>query len=171
MPVLLVDERVMVELICDGVHHQPVIAAMATILINLAALRRSRWIPPILMAVIGGTAITWLAAGLLGAQPATVEALPGALPPLSLPDLRQVPNLVLPALVMTLLAVTEGVFDRVPLERVAAAERAVREQVAVRCSDIGQRIVAGESLSDADREALLTAARLAVSDLAAAQPE
>ena len=53
------------------------IAAMATILINLAALRRSRWIPPILMAVIGGTAITWLAAGLLGAQPATVEALPG----------------------------------------------------------------------------------------------
>ena len=86
----------------------PVIAARATILINLAALRRSRWIPPILMAVIGGTAITWLAAGLLGAQPATVEALPGALPPLSLPDLRQVPNLVLPALVMTLLAVTEA---------------------------------------------------------------
>ena len=41
-----------------------------------------------------------------------------------------------------------------------AAERAVREQVATRCSDIGQRIVAGESLSDADREALLTAARL-----------
>ena len=29
VPVLLVDERVMVELICDGVHHQPVIAAMA----------------------------------------------------------------------------------------------------------------------------------------------
>ncbi|AQP48035.1 N-acetylglucosamine-6-phosphate deacetylase [Tessaracoccus aquimaris] len=29
VPVLLVDERVMVELICDGIHHQPVIAAMA----------------------------------------------------------------------------------------------------------------------------------------------
>ena len=29
VPVLLVDERVMVELICDGVHHAPVIAAMA----------------------------------------------------------------------------------------------------------------------------------------------
>ena len=28
-PVLLVDDRVMVELICDGIHHQPVIAAMA----------------------------------------------------------------------------------------------------------------------------------------------
>ena len=103
----------------QSIQALPVIAAMATILINLAALRRSRWIPPILMAVIGGTAIPWLVglyiiaaywftAGLLGAQPATVEALPGALPPLSLPDLRQVPNLVLPALVMTLLAVTEA---------------------------------------------------------------
>lgn len=29
VPVLLVDDRVMVELICDGIHHQPVIAAMA----------------------------------------------------------------------------------------------------------------------------------------------
>lgn len=29
VPVLLVDERVMVELICDGIHHQPVIAAMS----------------------------------------------------------------------------------------------------------------------------------------------
>ena len=75
------------------------------------------------------------------------------------------------AQIAALLAVTEGMFDRVPLERVAAAERAVREQVAVRCSDIGQRIVAGAPLSDADREALLTAARLAVSDLADARPE
>ena len=58
-----------------------------------------------------------------------------------------------------------------PLERVAAAERAVREQVAVRCSNISQRIVAGEPLSDADRETLLTAARLAVGGLADAQPE
>lgn len=75
------------------------------------------------------------------------------------------------AQIAALLAVTEGVFDLVPLERVAAAERAVREQVAARCSDIGQRIVAGAPLSDADREALLTAARLAVGCLADAQPE
>ena len=58
--------------------------------------------------MIGGTGVTWLAAGLLGAQPLTVQALPGALPPLSMPDLTQVPDLVLPALVMTLLAVTEA---------------------------------------------------------------
>ena len=75
------------------------------------------------------------------------------------------------AQIAALLAVTEGMFDRVPLERVAAAERAVREQVAVRCSGIGQRIVAGEPLSDADRETLLTAARLAVGGLGDAQPE
>lgn len=92
----------------QSIQALPVIAAVATILINVAALRRSRWIPPILLVVIGGTAVTWLAAGLLGAQPATVQALTGALPPLSMPDLRQVPNLVLPALVMTLLAVTEA---------------------------------------------------------------
>ncbi len=29
VPVLLADERVMVELICDGIHHKPVIAAMS----------------------------------------------------------------------------------------------------------------------------------------------
>ncbi|MEJ7930697.1 solute carrier family 23 protein [Ramlibacter sp. AN1015] len=92
----------------DSVQPLPVIAALATILINVAALRRSRWVPPILLAVIGGTAITWLAAGVLGAQPATVQALPGALPPLSAPDLGLLSALVLPALVMTLLAVTEA---------------------------------------------------------------
>ena len=86
----------------------PVIAALATILINVVALRRGRWVPPILWAVIGGTGVTWLTAGLLGAQPLTVQALPGALPPFSMPDLSQVPDLVLPALVMTLLAVTEA---------------------------------------------------------------
>lgn len=92
----------------QSVQALPVIAAVATVLINVAALRRSRWVPPILLAVVGGTAVTWLAAGLLGTRPATVQALPGALPPLSMPDLRQVPQLVLPALVMTLLAVTEA---------------------------------------------------------------
>lgn len=86
----------------------PLIAAGATILINVLALRRSRWMPPILLAVVGGTAVTWLAAGLLSVQPATVQALSGALPPLSLPDLRLMPSLGVAALVMTLLAVTEA---------------------------------------------------------------
>ncbi len=70
------------------------------------------------------------------------------------------------AQIAALLAVTEGVFDRVPLERVEAAERAVREQFATRRLDIGERISVGAPLSDTDREALLTAARLVVGGLA-----
>lgn len=86
----------------------PVVAAVSTILVNLAALRRSRIVPPILIAVLGGTGITWVAAVLAGVRPATVAALPGALPPVSFPELGHVPTLLVPALVMTLLAVTEA---------------------------------------------------------------
>lgn len=86
----------------------PVIAAVATILVHLIARRFSRWVPPILVAVVGGTAVTWLACGLLRVEPATVQALPGALPPISSPDIRAVRGLLLAALVMTLLAVTEA---------------------------------------------------------------
>jgi Sulfate permease and related transporters (MFS superfamily) len=85
-----------------------VIAALATILVHLMALRFSRWVPPILVAVFGGTAVTWLACGILRAEPATVQALAGALPPFSAPDIGAMRGLVLAALVMTLLAVTEA---------------------------------------------------------------
>ena len=86
----------------------PVVAVLATLLIHSVAQRFSRWAPPILLAVLGGTAITWWVAALTGTQPSSVQELPGAFPPLSMPDLRQVPDLLLPALVMTLLAVTEA---------------------------------------------------------------
>lgn len=87
----------------------PIIAGLGTILISVAARRLMYWIPPILLAVLGGTALTWLAAGILGgARPLTVQSLPGALPPFSLPDPRVMPSLVVAALVMTLLAVTEA---------------------------------------------------------------
>lgn len=86
----------------------PVTAVIATVLIHSAAQRYSRWTPPILLAVVGGTAVTWAVARLTGTLPSSVQELPGAFPPLSMPDLRQVPSLVLPALVMTLLAVTEA---------------------------------------------------------------
>lgn len=86
----------------------PVIAVVATILIHNVAQRYSRWAPPILLAVVGGTLVTWAVAELTDTLPSSVQALPGAFPPLSMPDLRQVPSLVLPALVMTLLAVTEA---------------------------------------------------------------
>lgn len=91
-----------------AVQWLPVVAAVSTILINVIALRRSRVVPPILIAVVGGTGITWLAAMLMDARPLTVAALPGALPPISLPNLGHVPALLVPALVMTLLAVTEA---------------------------------------------------------------
>lgn len=71
-------------------------------------VRSSRWVPPILVAVLGGTAVTWLASGILRVEPATVQALPGAFPPFSAPDITAMRGLVLAALVMTLLAVTEA---------------------------------------------------------------
>ncbi len=93
----------------QAVQLLPILAAAATMLINWLALRRSRFVQPILLAVIGGSAITWLAARFwLGGRPATVEALPGALPPMSLPDLGLLPSLATAALTMTLLAVTEA---------------------------------------------------------------
>ena len=91
----------------QSIQALPVIAAMAAILINVTALRRGRWMPPVVLAVIGGTAITRLRPSAERAA-SNVKALPGALPPLSMPDLRQVPNLVLPALVIRLLGVTEA---------------------------------------------------------------
>ena len=86
-----------------------VAAAGSTIAFNVLALRVKYRVPPILVAVLGGTAVTWLLAhgAALGA-PATVQALPGALPPLSAPDFRLMPALALAAVVMTLLAVTEA---------------------------------------------------------------
>ena len=80
---------------------------------------------------------------------------------------RQYQPLPVAEQIAVLLAVTEGVFDPVPLERMAEAERAVREQAVARCPDIGSRIAAGSPPSDTDRDALLTAARAAVVDLIA----
>jgi sulfate permease, SulP family len=92
----------------QSVQWLPMAAAGATLAIYVAAQRYSRWAPAILVAVLGGTALTWALAGLTGAEPRVVDKLPGAFPPLSMPDWRHVPSLVVPALVMTLLAVTEA---------------------------------------------------------------
>ena len=75
---------------------------------------------------------------------------------------RQYQPLTVAEQIAVLLAVTEGVFDPVPLERMMNAEQAVREQTAARCPEIGARIAAGAPLSNADRDALLNAARAAV---------
>lgn len=86
----------------------PVVSAMATVLAYVLALRCGRWIHPILIAVLAGTAFTWVASVFFQTDPATVQALPGPLPPFSVPDFDVVGSLVPAALVMTLLAVTEA---------------------------------------------------------------
>ncbi len=68
--------------------------------------------------------------------------------------------------ICALVAVTAGLFDELPVERVAAAERAVREAVARELPQVCERIAGGEKLVDVDREAIVAAARRAVEDFA-----
>lgn len=92
------------------VQFLPVVAATVTIATSVLVARfRMRFIPPILAAVVAGSIFTWVLVAFFGlASPATVDALPGALPPLSLPDFNQIQILLPAALTMTLLAVTEA---------------------------------------------------------------
>ena len=73
----------------------------------------NRWVPAILAGVLVGSVAAWLFAQYVPQWPRlpTVEALPGALPPLSLPELSldTVRALFGATLVMTLLALTEAV--------------------------------------------------------------
>ncbi|HQX58904.1 MAG TPA: F0F1 ATP synthase subunit alpha, partial [Burkholderiaceae bacterium] len=64
-----------------------------------------------------------------------------------------------------LLALTEGLFDPVPLDQMEAAERAVREAAAALAQERVVRLVDGDKLSDEDREAILTLARQALAPL------
>jgi F-type H+/Na+-transporting ATPase subunit alpha len=52
------------------------------------------------------------------------------------------------------LAVTEGYFDDLPLEKIAAGEKAIREAVVKELPQVCKRIEQGESLGDKDRESL-----------------
>jgi F-type H+/Na+-transporting ATPase subunit alpha len=70
--------------------------------------------------------------------------------------------------IAVLLAVSEGVFDGVPLETVGRAERAVRKAVAAQAHQAAGRVEAGQALSDEDRQAILGPAREAVAAEAAA---
>ena len=73
----------------------------------------NRWIPAMLAGVVVGSIAAWLLAQYVPQWPrlSTVEALPGALPPLSMPDLTldTVRMLFGATMVMTLLALTEAV--------------------------------------------------------------
>lgn len=89
------------------------IAAASTLVLAIVMKPYSRWVPAMLSAVVGGTLVSIAVAQLVPSWPALakVQALPGALPPLSLPDLSldTVRQLFGATLVMTLLALTEAV--------------------------------------------------------------
>ena len=81
--------------------------------------------------------------------------------------LKQPPYQPLPAAeqIAVLLAVTQGVFDPVPLARISEAGQAVRQALATQCVAIGRRIAAGADLSEEDRNALLVTARATLANL------
>ncbi|HYF19981.1 MAG TPA: SulP family inorganic anion transporter [Ramlibacter sp.] len=94
-------------------HPGAIACAGATIAAALAWQRWGRWLPAMLVAVLAGA---FVAVGLRALFPwlpplAAVQPLPGALPPLSMPDLSPatLQALVGPALVMTLLGLTEAI--------------------------------------------------------------
>ena len=88
------------------------LAGVSTVVFAVLARPWNRIIPAMLVAVVGGTLVSLGAAQLWPAWPklSTVSALPGALPPLSWPDLSldTVRALFGATLVMTLLALTEA---------------------------------------------------------------
>ena len=96
----------------DVAPSAPLVGAL-TIVAVLAWQPLNRWIPAMLAGVVIGSAAAWLVAQYVPQWPGlpTVQALPGALPPLSVPDLSLDTMRILfgATLVMTLLALTEAV--------------------------------------------------------------
>ncbi len=76
-----------------------------------------------------------------------------------------------PAQIAVLLATVEGLLDHLPLERIAAADRAIRQAVDEELPELRRRIYDGEKLSDEDREALRKLARRAIGRVAEQHPE
>jgi len=70
--------------------------------------------------------------------------------------------------IAVLLALTAGLFDRVPLGMVTEAERALRKAAADLPADVAGRATSADKFSDADRKAILD---LATRALASYQPE
>src|SRR6516225_862834 len=67
--------------------------------------------------------------------------------------------------IVSLVALTNGVFDTIPLERMPAAEQAVRGASRQVPAEIEQRIFAGEELSQNDRAAILDLSKDAVESI------
>ena len=90
-----------------------VLAVLLTAAVALLARPLNRWVPSMLLAVLAGSLAAKLVAWLAPSWPAlaTVQALPGPLPPLSWPDLSAgtVRTLFGATLVMTLLGLVEAI--------------------------------------------------------------
>jgi F-type H+/Na+-transporting ATPase subunit alpha len=69
-----------------------------------------------------------------------------------------------PAQIIVLLALTAGLFDIVPLDRMTEAEHAVQEAAADIPSDVNERLDTVEKLSDEDRETIIQIARKALAN-------
>ena len=72
------------------------------------------------------------------------------------PEFSPVP---VPAQIAVLLALTAGLFDCVPLDRMSGAEQALREAATTIPKDVCDRLDTAESVSDEDRETILGIAR------------
>ena len=68
----------------------------------------------------------------------------------------------MPAQIAILLALNAALFDAVPLEQMAAAQRAVQDAANALPQDVSERLDQSDRLSDADREQLTAAARQAL---------
>ena len=91
----------------------PLAVGVVTLAAGLAATRWLRRVPPVLAATIAGTAFAAAVNAMLGERATgirTLGALPGALPPLSWPDLSPatLASLSGPALGVTILAITQA---------------------------------------------------------------
>jgi len=77
----------------------------------------------------------------------------------------------LPEQIAVLLALAAGLFDRVPLDKMPDAERAVRAAAGSIAPDIAARFTTADKMSDADRRATLEAATTALSPFQTEHPQ
>jgi F-type H+/Na+-transporting ATPase subunit alpha len=87
--------------------------------------------------------------------------------------LKQPQYATLPAAaqVVTLLAVTAGLFDPLPLDRMADAEAAVRDAVSRELPDLWSAIERGDALTDEHRESLIATARASLATAVGSGPD
>ncbi|MEP6960431.1 MAG: alternate F1F0 ATPase, F1 subunit alpha [Acidobacteriota bacterium] len=71
-----------------------------------------------------------------------------------------------PAQIAVLLALTEGLFDRVPLDKMTAAEHALRQAEPDIPAEVRERLDTADKLSDGDRKTIVEIARKALTGFA-----